>query len=60
MATTVKRITDANVYLDGVNFLGKAQEITLPDLKFQMAATTPSACSARWSCRRAWRPWKPP
>lgn len=38
MATTVKRITDANVYLDGVNFLGKAQEITLPDLKFQMAA----------------------
>lgn len=38
MATTIKKITDANVYLDGTSFLGKAQEVNLPDLKFQMSA----------------------
>lgn len=38
MATTIKKITDANVYLDGTSFLGKAQEVSLPDLKFQMSA----------------------
>lgn len=28
----VNRLTNANVYMDGANLLGKAEEVTLPDL----------------------------
>lgn len=38
MPVTVKKITDANVYLDGTSFLGKASEVNLPDLKFKMTS----------------------
>ena len=33
MATNIQRITNANLYLNGGSFLGKAQEVTLPDIK---------------------------
>lgn len=32
----IKKVLNANVYMDGVNLLGKAEEVTLPDIKFLM------------------------
>lgn len=37
MAITVNRLTNANIYVDGINYLGKAEEVSLPDLKVKMA-----------------------
>jgi P2 family phage contractile tail tube protein len=37
MATAINRLTNANVYVDGVNFLGRAEEVNLPDMKFKMS-----------------------
>jgi uncharacterized protein len=34
---SVNRVTNANVYIDGDSFLGKVEEITLPDLKPMMS-----------------------
>lgn len=34
---SVNRLTNANIYLDGKSFLGKAEEITLPEIKHMMA-----------------------
>lgn len=36
MATT-NRLTNANIYLDGSNYLGKAEEVSAPDVKAIMA-----------------------
>jgi P2 family phage contractile tail tube protein len=36
MALTIKKMTNANVYLDGNSLLGKAEEISLPDLSGKM------------------------
>jgi P2 family phage contractile tail tube protein len=36
MAVTIKRITDANVYVDGASYLGRVPEVTLPDIKATM------------------------
>lgn len=33
---SINRITNANVYVDGNNFLGKAEEVTLPTIKQMM------------------------
>lgn len=38
MALDIKKLTNANVYLDGNSLLGKAEEITLPDLTGKMAS----------------------
>lgn len=35
--TSVNRLTNANVYIDGVSLLGKAEEVSLPDIKHKMA-----------------------
>ena len=32
MATDVKQLTNANVYFDGNSYLGKVEEVTLPDV----------------------------
>lgn len=32
----INRITNANIYVDGVNFIGKAEEVTTPDVKAVM------------------------
>lgn len=37
MALTTNRITNANVYLDGVSLLGKAEEIKLPEIVAKMS-----------------------
>ena len=37
MAVTIKKLTNANVYLDGNSLLGKAEEFSLPDLVSKMA-----------------------
>jgi P2 family phage contractile tail tube protein len=37
MAITVNRITNANLFINGKNLLGSADEITLPDLKAKMS-----------------------
>lgn len=34
---SVNRLTNANVYVDGVSLLGKAEEIQLPDIKHKFA-----------------------
>lgn len=34
---TVNRVTNANVYLDGENQLGRAEEVTLPTIKIKSA-----------------------
>ena len=34
---SVNRVTNANIYIDGDSFLGKVEEITLPDLKPMMS-----------------------
>jgi len=36
MSVSVNRLTNANVYVDGVSQLGKAEEINLPDISFMM------------------------
>lgn len=36
MAIAIKKLTNANVYLDGNSLLGKAEEISLPDLSGKM------------------------
>jgi hypothetical protein len=36
MALSIKKLTNANVYLDGASLLGKAEEISLPDLSGKM------------------------
>lgn len=33
----VNRITNANVYINGLNLLGRAEEVTLPDVKIKMS-----------------------
>jgi P2 family phage contractile tail tube protein len=33
----INRCTNANIYLDGGSFLGRAEEISLPDIKFKNA-----------------------
>jgi len=33
----INRLTNANVYLDGVSLLGKAEEVSLPTVTFKMA-----------------------
>lgn len=33
----VNRLTNANVYMDGKSFLGKVEEISLPDIKHKMS-----------------------
>ena len=47
MAVTIKRITDANVYVDGGSFLGRASEVTLPDIKATMASHNALGLSAK-------------
>ena len=37
MALDIKKLTNANVYFDGVNFLGKVEEVTLPEVVFKQA-----------------------
>jgi len=37
MSIQVNRLTNANVYIDGNSFLGKAEEINLPVIKHMMA-----------------------
>jgi len=37
MAVSVNRLTNANIYMDGVNFLGQVEEANLPDVKFMFA-----------------------
>lgn len=37
MAIQVNRLTNANVYLNGVNMLGRAEEVTLPAIQHKMA-----------------------
>lgn len=34
---TIKRVTNANLYLDGNSLLGKAEEVSLPEVKFKMS-----------------------
>lgn len=34
---TVKRVTNANVYVDGNSLLGKSEEVSLPDVKYKTA-----------------------
>ncbi len=36
-AISINRITNANVYVDGVSLLGRAEEITLPTVSFKTA-----------------------
>ena len=33
----INKLTNANVYLDGVNLLGRAEEVQLPQIKHKMA-----------------------
>jgi len=33
----IKRVTNANVYLDGTSFLGRAEEVELPNIKHKFA-----------------------
>ncbi len=33
----INRVTNANIYLDGASMLGKAEELTLPELKSKMS-----------------------
>lgn len=37
MAISVNRLTNVNIYIDGINHLGKAEEVSLPDIKHKMA-----------------------
>ncbi|HZP46267.1 MAG TPA: phage major tail tube protein [Candidatus Binataceae bacterium] len=37
MANLINRITNANIYVNGVNFLGRAEEVELPQPKLKMA-----------------------
>lgn len=37
MGTNVNRLTNANIYQNGANFLGMAEEITLPVIKSKMS-----------------------
>ncbi len=32
----INRITNANIYLDGANLLGRAEEVKLPDVSMTM------------------------
>ena len=36
-AVTVKRVTNANVYVDGNSILGTVEEATLPDIKYKLS-----------------------
>ncbi len=36
MGIQINRITNANVYMDGISFLGQAEEIKLPDINAEM------------------------
>ena len=33
----INKLTNANIYLDGVNLLGRAEEVQLPQIKHKMA-----------------------
>lgn len=35
MAGTTKRVTNANIYVNGNNFLGRAEEVMVPEVKFK-------------------------
>lgn len=37
MSISVNRITNANIYVDGANLLGRAEEVTLPEVKMKMS-----------------------
>lgn len=37
MSVKINRVTNANCYVDGSNFLGRAEEITLPDVAAKMS-----------------------
>lgn len=36
MALTINKLTNANIYLDNKDMLGRAEEITLPDVTYKM------------------------
>lgn len=36
MALSINKLTNANIYIDGVNLLGRAEEVTLPDVTYKM------------------------
>ena len=37
MGNLINKVTNANIYLDGTSFMGRAEEITLPDISAKMA-----------------------
>lgn len=37
MSIEINKITNANVYVDGVSHLGKAEEVMVPDIKYKFA-----------------------
>jgi uncharacterized protein len=36
MNNVVNKCTNANIYLDGVSYMGRAEEITLPEIQYKM------------------------
>ena len=36
MSVLINKLTNANVYVDGANFIGRAEEVNLPDIKYKM------------------------
>ena len=52
-------IYNANVYIDGNNLLGKASEITAPEVEYTMDEVTGLVFSAPSSCLAAWKHWNP-
>lgn len=41
MGLTINKVTNANIYVDGANYLGKADEVNLPAPKGKQAAHSP-------------------
>lgn len=37
MAIAINRVTNANIYINGNNLLGRAEEVTLPEVKMKMS-----------------------
>lgn len=45
----INRITNANIYLDGTNLLGRAEEVKLPDVSMIMQEHKALGMVGRWN-----------
>ena len=45
----INKLTNANIYMNGTNLLGRAEEVQLPQIKHKMAGIEKLECKIKWN-----------